>query len=153
MIYGYARVSTTTQGRDGNSLEEQVTALRSYGCQEIIQEAFSGKTMERPAFQALLNRLQPNDILVVTKLDRFARTAIEGVKTVRELFERGVKVPNLDTFVSIANALEVSADYLLQDVVDKSCEIESSELSTLISEQSPEMRRKIYRAVRALVDQ
>lgn len=92
MIYGYARVSTTTQGRDGNSLEEQVTALRSYGCQEIIQEAFSGKTMERPAFQALLNRLQPNDILVVTKLDRFARTAIQGVQTVRELFDRGVKV-------------------------------------------------------------
>ena len=69
------------------------------------------------------------------------------------VIERGVKTPNLDTFVSIANALEVSADYLLQDVVDRSCEIESSELSTLISEQSPEMRRKIYRAVRALVDQ
>ena len=92
MIFGYARVSTATQGRDGNSLEEQVTALREYGCQEIIQEAFSGKTMERPAFQALLNRLQPNDTLVITKLDRFARTAIQGVQTVRELFERGVKV-------------------------------------------------------------
>ena len=54
MIYGYARVSTATQGRDGNSLEEQVAALTTYGCQEIIQEAFTGKTMERPAFQALL---------------------------------------------------------------------------------------------------
>ena len=60
--------------------------------EEIIQEAFSGKTMERPAFQALLNRLQPNDTLVITKLDRFARTAIQGVQTVRELFDRGVKV-------------------------------------------------------------
>ena len=92
MIYGYARVSTATQGRDGNSLEEQVTALESYGCQEIVKEAFSGKTMERPEFKRLLARLEANDTLVVCKLDRFARTAIQGVQTVRELFERDVKV-------------------------------------------------------------
>ncbi len=92
MIYGYARVSTQTQGRDGNSLEEQVAALTAYGCQEIVREAFTGKTMERPAFQSLLDRLTAGDTLVITKLDRFARTAIQGVQTVRELFERGVKV-------------------------------------------------------------
>ena len=92
MIYGYARVSTATQGRDGNSLEEQTTALEKYGCQEIITEAFSGKTMERPKFLRLLEVLQEGDTLVVCKLDRFARTAIEGVQTVRELFERGVRV-------------------------------------------------------------
>lgn len=92
MIYGYARVSTATQGRDGNSLEDQVAALTAYGCQEIIQEAFTGKTMERPQFQALLGKLTATDTLVTTKLDRFARTAIDGVQTVRSLFERGVKV-------------------------------------------------------------
>ncbi len=92
MIYGYARVSTATQGRDGNSLEDQVSALTAYGCQEIIQEAYTGKTMERPAFQALLKRLTTGDTLVVTKLDRFARTAIDGVQTVRDLFHRGVRV-------------------------------------------------------------
>ena len=92
MIYGYARVSTATQGRDGNSLEDQVAALEEYGCNEIVKEAFSGKTMDRPCFQELLNRLQAGDTLVVCKLDRFARTAIEGVQTVRGLFERGVKV-------------------------------------------------------------
>ena len=92
MIYGYARVSTATQGRDGNSLEEQVSSLEKYGCQEIITEAFTGKTMERPKFHSLFNRLQRDDTLVVCKLDRFARTAIEGVQTVRELFDRGVKV-------------------------------------------------------------
>ena len=92
MIYGYARVSTATQGRDGNSLEEQVAALEKYGCQEIITEAFSGKTMERPKFNSLFRSLQRDDTLVVCKLDRFARTAIEGVHTVRELFDRGVKV-------------------------------------------------------------
>ena len=92
LIYGYARVSTAAQCRDGNSLEDQVSALQSYGCQTIVEEAFSGKTMERPKFQKLLDTLQSGDTLVVCKLDRFARTAIEGVQTVRALFERGVRV-------------------------------------------------------------
>ena len=92
MIYGYARVSTTGQSINGNSLEEQTAALRQYGCQHIVTEAFSGKTMERPQFIALFQNLQPGDTLVVTKLDRFARTAIDGVATVRQLFERGVRV-------------------------------------------------------------
>lgn len=92
MIYGYARVSTLTQSRDGNSLEDQVNALKEYGCQEIVTEAFSGKTMHRPEFQKLLSRLEKSDTLVVTKLDRFARTTIEGVQTVQDLFNRGIKV-------------------------------------------------------------
>lgn len=92
MIVGYARVSTAGQSRDGNSLEEQVAALTGYGCQEIVTEACSGKTMDRPQFTSLLRRLESGDTLVVTKLDRFARTTIEGVQTVRELFERDVKV-------------------------------------------------------------
>ena len=92
MIYGYARVSTATQGRDGNSLEDQVATLKKYGCQEIVEEAFTGKTMERPQFLRLLGKLKEGDTLVVCKLDRFARTAIEGVQTVRDLFERGVRV-------------------------------------------------------------
>ena len=92
MIYGYARVSTAAQSRDGNSLEEQVAALQKYGCHKIIEETFTGKTMERPKFQKLLEILKEEDTLVVCKLDRFARTAIEGVQTVRELFERGIRV-------------------------------------------------------------
>ena len=92
MIYGYARVSTMTQSRDGNSLEDQTAALEQYGCQAIITEAFTGKTMERPKFQSLVTKLQPGDTLVVCKLDRFARTAIDGVQTVRDLFDRGVRV-------------------------------------------------------------
>ena len=75
MIYGYARVSTATQGRDGNSLEDQVAALEKYGCQEIVQETFTGKTMERPQFQKLLETLQEGDTLVVCKLDRFCQNS------------------------------------------------------------------------------
>ena len=57
MIYGYARVSTTGQSINGNSLEEQTAALRQYGCQHIVTEAFSGKTMERPQFTTLFQKL------------------------------------------------------------------------------------------------
>lgn len=52
MVYGYARVSTIGQSRDGNSLEEQTAALTEYGCQEIVTEAFTGKTVERPALRS-----------------------------------------------------------------------------------------------------
>ena len=92
MIYGYARVSTAGQSNNGNSLEDQTAALQAYGCQEIVTEAYTGKTMERPQFSILFQKLVPGDTLVVTKLDRFARTAIDGVSTVRKLFERGVRV-------------------------------------------------------------
>ena len=50
MIYGYARVSTAGQSINGNSLEDQTRALQNYGCQEIVTETFTGKSMERPAF-------------------------------------------------------------------------------------------------------
>ena len=92
MVYGYARVSTTTQGRDGNSLESQMTTLQQYGCETIVEEAYTGKTMDRPRFNELLKRLTAGDTLVVCKLDRFARSAIEGVQTIKELFARGIKV-------------------------------------------------------------
>lgn len=92
MIYGYARVSTVGQSINGSSLEEQVAVLKEYGCNQIITEAYTGKTVDRPQFTALLSKLQSGDTLVVTKLDRFARSTVEGVQTVRELFARDVKV-------------------------------------------------------------
>lgn len=104
MIYGYARVSTVGQKRDGNSLEEQVTTLKKHKCDEIVYEAYTGKTMDRPKFKELLAKLQSGDMLVVTKLDRFARTAVEGVQTVRELFNRGVMV-RIDNMGLIENTL------------------------------------------------
>ena len=92
MIYGYARVSTIGQSNNGNSLEQQVNELIKYGCNEVVQEAYSGRTMDRPAFTNMINVLQPGDTLVICKLDRFARTTIEGVNVIQELFDRGVKV-------------------------------------------------------------
>lgn len=42
MLYGYARVSTRGQQRDGNGLEAQVSQLEAAGCTEIVQEAYTG---------------------------------------------------------------------------------------------------------------
>lgn len=92
MIYGYARVSTKGQDRYGNSLQDQVSKLKQAGCEIIYHDSFTGTKMDRPEFSKLLTILGNGDTLVVTKLDRFARTASDGAKTVHELVERGVDV-------------------------------------------------------------
>lgn len=92
MIYGYARVSTKGQAKDGNSLEAQENALRERGCEVIYTEAFTGMTTHRPKFTELINKLQKGDTLVVTKLDRFSRTAGEGAELVKQLHNRGVMI-------------------------------------------------------------
>ena len=92
MIYGYARVSTVRQMRSGNSIEEQVAKLKEAGAQEIVTDSYTGTKMERPQFTELLSRLQPGDTLIVTKLDRFARTAVEGGAIVKALHEKGVTI-------------------------------------------------------------
>lgn len=92
MIYGYARVSTAGQSRDGNSLEDQTQKLRSAGCEEIYHDAYTGTKMDRPEFTVLMAKLANGDRLVVTKLDRFARTTAGGIETIRELLGRGVSI-------------------------------------------------------------
>lgn len=89
---GYARVSTKGQGKNGNSLEDQRSKLEDAGCDEIVQEVYTGTKMNRPKFTKLLAELEEGDTLVVCKLDRFARTAREGLEIVEELMGRGVKV-------------------------------------------------------------
>ncbi|MEI2403849.1 recombinase family protein [Niallia taxi] len=87
MKYGYARVSTVAQ-----DLEIQIQALQAEGCEVIYKEKFTGTKTDRPEFNKVLETLQEGDTLVVTKLDRFARSAVEGIQTVKALFARGVKV-------------------------------------------------------------
>lgn len=89
---GYGRVSTRGQGKNGNSLEDQRSKLEEAGCDEIVLEVYTGTKMKRPKFTKLLDELEEGDTLVVCKLDRFARTAREGLEIVEELMKRGVKV-------------------------------------------------------------
>ncbi len=92
MIYGYARVSTAGQGKDGNSLESQEQKLRENGAAVVIREVFTGTKTDRPEFTKLLANLQEGDTLMVTKLDRLARTAVDGGAVARDLYNRGVRL-------------------------------------------------------------
>lgn len=94
MIYGYIRVSTVKQANEGNSLEGQEKLLMDNGVskENIYQDTYTGTKADRPEFNKLLDVLKDGDTLVVTKLDRFARSMIEGSKIVNELIDRGVKV-------------------------------------------------------------
>lgn len=91
MTYGYARVSTAKQ-TNGNSFEDQEQALKQAGAEIIVKDAYTGTKMDRPAFTKLMQDLKPGDKLIVTKLDRFARSAVQGVEVVRDLMAKGVTV-------------------------------------------------------------
>ena len=92
MKYAYARVSTRKQSRDGNGLDEQIAKLQIVGFDELVVEEFTGATIKRPCLDALISRLQAGDTLIVTKLDRFARSTADGSALINELLNRGVSV-------------------------------------------------------------
>lgn len=92
MKYGYARVSTKGQARDGNSLEHQDKALREAGSTKIFADAFTGKKAHRPELDKLLSILKENDTLIVTKLDRIARSTIQGIDLIESLLDKGITV-------------------------------------------------------------
>ena len=92
MIYGYARVSTQTQAKDGNSLEVQERLLRKNGAEKIYADAFTGTKTHRPELNQLLDELQAGDTLVITKLDRIARSASQGIELIQSLLDREITV-------------------------------------------------------------
>lgn len=69
------------------------------------------------------------------------------------VIERGVKVTKLDKFVAIANALEVSADSLLVDVVDHSVAGVTNELYDILSQLPVKEQRRVLNAVKALIEE
>lgn len=88
MKIGYARTSTQNQNLAG-----QLQALKEYGCDRIVTEQKSGKnTKDRPVFTKLIAELNPGDILIVTKLDRMARSTRDALKIVEELEKNGVEL-------------------------------------------------------------
>lgn len=92
MIYGYARVSTKGQAKDGNSLDAQERTLRENGAQEIYKDSFTGTKAHRPELDKLLEVIGDGDTLIITKLDRMARSATQGIELINKLLDRGVKV-------------------------------------------------------------
>lgn len=92
MVYGYARVSSKGQ-TNNNSFEQQESEIKiRYENSIIFQEQFTGMKTKRPILSELISKLQAGDLLVVTKLDRLARTTIEGVELIQSLFSKGVSI-------------------------------------------------------------
>ena len=92
MIYGYARVSTRGQAREGNSLEYQEQRLREAGATEIFIDTYTGTTTERPELVRLLGRLSDGDEVVITKLDRVARSVSKGAELIDRLGKMNIRV-------------------------------------------------------------
>jgi DNA invertase Pin-like site-specific DNA recombinase len=84
MIYGYARVST-----DGQSLESQVAALKGAGAERVFSEKQSGVKTDRAALAKALAALDAGDVLVVTRLDRLARSTRDLLNVLATVSERG----------------------------------------------------------------
>lgn len=106
MKVGYARVSTV-----GQSLETQLEELEKEGCEKIFQEKASGKGADnRQQLQLALEFVRSGDILVITKLDRLARSMGDLSMISKKLKEKGVGLkainqPEIDTTSAIGELL------------------------------------------------
>lgn len=93
---GYARVSSV-----GQSLDVQLSKLSEYGCNKVYQEKRSGTTADRPELKACLDYVREGDILVITKLDRLARSTFHLTQLADQLSNKGVELividQNIDT--------------------------------------------------------
>jgi DNA invertase Pin-like site-specific DNA recombinase len=89
-IVGYARVSSETQ-----SLDAQVLALREAGAVRIYQETISGAAKRRPQLARMLSRVGEGDTVIVTRLDRLARSTIDLMLTLDRLARKGVAFRSL----------------------------------------------------------
>ena len=129
-VYGYARVSTVGQAKDGNSLEAQRAALTAAGATEIFVDTFTGTKMERPEFERLNSLLKGGDTLIVTKLDRFARTVGQASELITDLIDRRITVnvlnlgilDNSSTSVLMRNILLAFSQFERDMIVERTQE-------------------------------
>jgi DNA invertase Pin-like site-specific DNA recombinase len=109
MIYGYCRVSTPKQ-----RLDRQVSNIKAAAQNAVIvQEAYTGTSMERPAWSKLMTVIRPGDTVIFDEVSRMSRDAEEGVRVYQELYDKGVslvflKEPfiNTSTYKDVAKAPE-----------------------------------------------
>lgn len=98
MKIGYARVSTLDQNH-----EVQIEALKKAGCDRIFAEKVSGKSRKRPELLKMLEHIRSDDVLIVTKLDRLARSVSDLVAIMAELKEKEAG------FLSLAENMDLSS--------------------------------------------
>jgi DNA invertase Pin-like site-specific DNA recombinase len=90
MIYGYARVST-----DGQGLTAQQASLTSAGCERVFSEKVSGAKTDRVALAKAIAALTAGEVLIVTKLDRLARSTRDLLNTLAAIGDKGASFKSL----------------------------------------------------------
>jgi DNA invertase Pin-like site-specific DNA recombinase len=88
--YGYARVSTT-----GQTLATQRELLKAAGVERIFSEKVSGVAARRPELEYVLDALEAGDLLVVTKLDRLARSTLDLLRIIDTIGKEGAHFRSL----------------------------------------------------------
>lgn len=93
-IFAYARVSTSDQTTDNQIREIEAAGFAIEGAKRVVTETISGSVaaLERPGFAKLIDRLESGDALIVTKLDRLGRNAMDVRATVELLASHGIRV-------------------------------------------------------------
>jgi DNA invertase Pin-like site-specific DNA recombinase len=100
MKYGYARVST-----DGQSLDAQVKQLRAAGAEKVFRETASGARADRAQLRRVLDQLAKRDVLMVTRLDRLARSTRDLLNTLATITAKGAGFRSLhDTWADTTTA-------------------------------------------------
>ena len=128
MKYGYIRVSSKSQA-ENTSLKAQRDTVIAAGAEIVVEEVYSGGTVkDRPKFSELIQELKSGDELIVTKLDRFARTVSEGTTLARDLYDRGVtlnilnmgKIENSTIGTLLLNVMLAFSQYE-KDMINERC--------------------------------
>lgn len=141
MVYGYVRVSTKGQ-EDGNSIESQRRdILKRYPDADIIIESASG-AKDRILFNSLLERLQEDDLLAVTTLDRFCRTVKEGLEYIDLLRGKDViiHIMNMGIVDSTVMGRLIVTNLLAFGEFERAMIIERTKQGKAIARQNPNYR-------------
>nr|UVN04555.1 MAG: hypothetical protein [Bacteriophage sp.]UVY17292.1 MAG: hypothetical protein [Bacteriophage sp.]UWD54650.1 MAG: hypothetical protein [Bacteriophage sp.]UWF86767.1 MAG: hypothetical protein [Bacteriophage sp.] len=141
MIFGYCRVSTKGQAKDGNSLEAQEQEILSrYNDAQIYKEAYTGTTTDRPVFNDVIQKMKEKDMLVVNKLDRLARNTEEGIKIVKDLFQKkcSVHVLNVGLLEDTAMGQFFITTLLAVAELERNQIIERCQAGKAIARQNPD---------------
>lgn len=101
---GYARVSSV-----GQSLDVQLSKLKAVGCERIYREKLSGTSTQRPEFKSCMEYLREGDCLVITRLDRLARSVLDLARILARFNSEGIDLyvidQNIDTSTSSGKLL------------------------------------------------
>lgn len=141
MIFGYCRVSTKGQAKDGNSLQAQEQEILSrYNEAQIYKEAYTGTTTDRPVFNDVIQKMKEKDMLVVNKLDRLARNTGEGIKIVKDLFQKkcSVHVLNVGLLEDTAMGQFFITTLLAVAELERNQIIERCQTGKAIARQNPD---------------